>query len=226
MKNLLIALLAISLFSCNDDENDFNINALPCTNNLGHFELLPSSLTILPYEGKSKVIFKDSLDNRVEFIITREEHPVSSKFYVTNISGHGMPVKYCYTTHRLAYILHNDSLLLDFGVDLSANPAEIGSSPNNAKDELIISGIPEINPYELPYAVFTEYADHDNGVFIGQFNILDTSYECFGEIFQNVEHLNTASTITDPYEIHFNFNEGLVSFRDLSGHHWCFERFE
>lgn len=223
-QDLLFCFSLLLFAGCQDDSGETPLGELKCAYELGYFNLIDSHASILPYDGKSKAIFKDSSGNTVVFDITKEESSTYYTYFVTNLADN--PVKYCYITHRISYLLVNNNLFLNFGIDLNALPFTLDGHVSDVYDQLLISGIPTSAFYTSAKLVFAEYARHPADTFSGPGIVRDPLYACFGKNFSNVDFLNTSADLKDPYEIHFNFTEGIVSFRDVSRKKWCFDTFQ
>lgn len=162
-----------------------------------------------PYEGKSKVIFKDSLDNEIVFSISKtiEYFP-----YMYNVPIHEECSKEVNITAEY------ENIIFDF---LSTNP-QIKSIKFSASAGLFVN-----SRYSTNQAIRVVINNHgldfyqqtikDDKVLTGVYFNTKT-VELLGKSYKNV--------ITNINNCYVDSSHGILAFRDLDKKLWVFDRFE
>lgn len=216
MKSIPYAIfLLICLMACQDEINLPDGYDHPCDEMLGRFELLPSSLAKIPYEGKQSVVFVDSLGNELTLVITTPTNEDDKQALIFNWPD--MTKEYfCYESQPIDYALRSN----DLSIQINARyMAKLHTYDALVADEARILMVLTGNPHYLESLALVldprSFGEDDYNTH------LDT-FSCFGKNFLDVEH---NSIIFGPPQIFYNDSEGVVSIIDTTGRRWCFDRF-
>ncbi len=216
---LLVSCLLIFTSSCKKEE--VIIEEEEETNNIdvGEYSLLPESLELLPYLGKERIVFIDSLGNTTNFQITEFDLFSSSSTYIKyDIFELGDTVEYDYRAEIKRFSLTNDSLSMTFNMSLSSKPYYNDPESQAVADVLTIF----CTTLNDPFSGFSVFYDLTNQrTYPSPFtNISIDELELFGRTFQDV----IVTDYTEPKSlIQFNYEFGIISFTDHEGKTWRFE---
>lgn len=212
-------LIGLALFSCKKEEES-------CSDIYhGSTTYTEKSLESIPYLDKSIVIFKDSLNQEIEFIVkdlgdkeASWEFPGNCETNFNDTILHRLDVK----LRKIE--LNNDSIEFHFGIyiitlldwdyfrkyDKLFVVHNIGDSIFLQNFEMVSDrrDVPEKQAEEINFAV----------------NTLEPEIEIFGETFQDVYHLKFFDKYA-PHKLYYNIEFGVISFKDNTGKRWVFERF-
>ena len=217
----LFAILLSSVFilSCN--------KKVPCVDEtmLGDISYTDLSLaSIQTYLNKTGVVYKDSLDQEIEFIIMDYGDTTKPHLFVGNCeSNPGQMISFEYTSTFRMIELRNDSLgsfFIHIDTPIAFDSYELHdklrvdnqlSSPDGSRslDMLIdrrnvsIWQAEEINKYVV---------EEDESI------ILNVS-------FSNTFRMKD-TWLSYPHKVFYNYANGIISFSDASGKNWVFDGFE
>jgi hypothetical protein len=228
MKNTVFVLVMaiLGLLACKKETQPV-LPGFPwdCDFDIGNYELLPSSLTDFPYEGKQLVVFKDSLGNEAIFNIARTAywHKKSGFTYASPLNINDEKV-YCYYADSILYTAHNDSASLELNISLYTSPFR-----NLPLDSLIADLVNISTAYKGIYGLHIIYGVYNTGfaqrTFPSSFgNIPIDSISFFGNTFYQVEYYPSFFQFHHP--IYFTHTQGVVLFHEPGGKSWRFDRFE
>lgn len=207
-----LVLSACSVEPLIDPANKYDIN-------MGFYPLLEESVGMMPYKGKTRVVFVDSLGNEVEFQI--EPDPVTwqlgFKLYNYDFYEPGDTVLYRYMMEHKSIYMHNDSL--DFQLEITLHPLPYWPEPQHGyvADHIRIDiALPPNISYPMLKDIINQrtwpeplYAADRLGAIL-----------IHGRTFNNVR-ISRAYR----YQVYYNDDLGIVSFIDHSGRTWRFDRF-
>jgi hypothetical protein len=214
-KSKLISLFSFLIFlnfSCTKEPDKFLDPSIDPEINLGTFSLLQSSIDKIPYNNKKGVVFVDSLNNEVSFKFTNFGRTLQEeKFYTSDPNIPKSVAIYKLTSYANNYVLENDSLMIHFYMKLYVVPDLTNPTQKMVADLFWIRG---------DFYNYSDYIDIRTSSFkkknvINNFNINNRD-------FTDVS-FNDSS---DPFiKMYFNYDYGIVSFKDKKGKTWRFERF-
>lgn len=217
--NIIFAIIAL-VFSCSKD------NIIPVKDDIhnvdiGVYNLLQSSIDTLPYLGKKGIVFIDSNFSDILFEII--EKPITqyngSYLIKYDVFEPGDTVKYHYSFQAKNFTIKNDSLMIEFNFSLESKPYYI--EPRN---EYVADVINIFCMDPGPGFLFRQVFYHEtntrtwpstwNYKSINEIVILNKT---FHDVL-NVGFLNPLSIVN------FNYKYGIISFTDLNGKLWRFEK--
>ena len=221
MKYLFFLVILSTLFiqSCDDDlvfpPSPMNLS---CDFELGRYKLAPTSLQKLPFH-KTRVVFKDSLGNELNFRVIGNHYPNYDDSYAQVKGDHYQ--LFCYTTEYQTYTYTSDETPTQLYIGLYAKPAFQYPFNNNVADELYAyPSYPEnTSPGGAP--VFWKILDKRTSNMEDTNLTLIPEFTCFGNTFTNVEFASYGPL----QSVYFNLPIGIVRFQDETGKVWCFDRF-
>lgn len=226
-KTILYLLFCIVFFSCKKGDNDTPLPAVDKYNvDIGEFYLLDESIEATPYFGKQYVTFVDSLGNKMKFHIDEKERSLSKTaigtLYRYNVYEQGDTVRYFYTKEYKYCKLTTPSADLGLTISLSAQPYYFGPNNQGVSDKLQILYERDIEGKNSTSLAFYITID---GRTLG-FNYAPSQelseITFFNKTFEHVFYLEFLKPKSLFY---FNYEVGIVAFRDPDGKMWRFERF-
>lgn len=238
MSNLKVSSLIIifSVLSCSEPSinNNFQQTVNQDTIETVHYELKDSSIIKMPYKGKTKVIFVDAQSNYLEFTIQEKELETHSE------SSYNEQLNKCeppsWTTQNKEIKLINDSLNLIFLLELKTDLDDSGSYEKTFRDLLILwtvsypdkdkknnSTLDTDNVRESRKALFQWVVDRRTSIYESNRTSVD-SLLIEGQTFYDVIEQNP-NRQGNQLSIKFNFEYGIISFRDFERKQWRFSHF-
>jgi hypothetical protein len=191
---------------------------------LGMLTPLQSSIDLLPYSGKSGVVFRDSTGNQVLFELI-DNGTAEVNFIVVNYNMYtpGDTVHAHFRTEQKEFQLLNDSLGMTVSITVQAVPYYSFPEPGPVADELMIRIRTPIFPILQP--VFSMIVDRRTWPLSTNSNTTSPEVEIFGKTFYDVwpHFIAIPGTAGTTY---FNYEFGLISFKDHAGKQWRWERWE
>jgi hypothetical protein len=231
-------ILFVSLLSCSG--SDLEIESPNNPDDKGEFEesinyqLKDSSLSIMPYQGRTKVIFVDSLSNTLEFSIEEKE------LETNNFSTYNKELDKCeppsWTEESKEIIITNDSLDLTFHLELKTDLDRSGSGEKKfrdvlflwtvshpAKDENTNSSEDSDNIIESRHSLFQCTVDPRTSQY-SSISLPADSLMILGRTFYKV-YRPELHGIKKEYSIFFNFEFSILGFRDFQSKAWRFSHY-
>lgn len=205
--------IILFVFSCSED------NIIPKKDDIhnvdiGIYHLLQSSIDTIPYLGKKSIVFVDSNSNSIVFEII--EKPITQNkgeyFYSDSI-------KYHFSFQTKLFTIRNDSLKIEFIFSLESLPYFIEPKKEYVAD---IINITLMDPgIEYTYReVFYHVTNNRTWPSSWQYQAIKEK-KILNRIFQDVLH----NEFQDPLSfVYFNYKYGIISFTDLSGKLWIFDK--
>lgn len=219
--NLLILTVYIFTFVACKEEVVEPIGNVNCDFEIGSYEILNSSFDAIPYYGKKKIVFEDSLGQLVECTISEVNSLLSGGTFIHyNVNEPGDTVRYCYSAQRKNFSIKNDSLEINFLVSLRSAPSYSDPQSGRVADllEIYFNDL-TVTPYK-GYQVFSKMVDQRTYLNPFSSNELFATIQFHGEEFHNVEK----TKFTNPELIlYYNQSEGIVAFRDKTNKLWRFD---
>jgi len=222
---LFFILIVMSLAACHQESEPEQV--LPdfpweCDYDIGTYEILPSSYLAIPYEGKDMVVFRDSTGTELKFtFIEIYNLHAESSILKHNPLDESDDIYFCYYGDTKTYQGYNDSLKISISARLYARPYYNEPLKEYVADQLSITIIAGTSPLSF-FSGFSKTIDQRTSP-DATINSVDQVYTCFGKTFYNAEH---QSSIFSQPTVYYTKTEGVVSFKEMSGKKWCFERFE
>lgn len=229
-------IILFSILSCSESNNDGNSSEIADTDDFEkvNYELKDSSIIIMPYSGRTKVTFIDSLSNKLEFKIYENELKTESFSNYNEELGKCEPPSW--TEQSKEIILFNDSLDLTFILELKTERDRSVSHNKKFSDKLFLWTVSHPNndgkDYDLldndkilrsRHALFQCIVDPRNSGNISHWTPVDSTL-ILGHTFYDVLGLNSYGTTNDR-SILFNFKYGILAFRDYKSKYWRFSHF-
>ncbi|MEX1001821.1 MAG: hypothetical protein WDZ35_06890 [Crocinitomicaceae bacterium] len=185
----------------------------------------------VPYNGITKVVFVDSLSNKLTFTIQENELKTEC------LSNYNKELKKCeppsWTEQSKEFKLINDSLDLTFIVQLKTEPDHSGSHPKKFSDKLFLWTVnypDKVNKesdtkkiLESRHALFQCIVDQRTSTYSSHWTPADSSV-ILGRTFYNVLGEGNNGSEND-HSILFNFEYGIISFQDYQSNNWRFSHF-
>ena len=213
--------LTLSMYSCMEMEMD---NPTPQDNfiDIGSYDLLDESLEKLPYLNIEELVFIDSSDNRVSFIVN--ERPLFESAGATlikyDVFEAGDTVLYRYKSEIKSFDIENDSLDMRFSMSLAAKPYYPEPENQFIADVLnIYCNNPD--PNITSSQVFYHETNTRTWPITWNSDVIE-EIEIMGRSFTEVYNVDFISPIS---VVHFNYEFGIISFTDMNGKLWRFESF-
>ncbi|MCG8577006.1 MAG: hypothetical protein MI810_19150, partial [Flavobacteriales bacterium] len=199
-----------------------------------HYELKDSSILKIPYRGRTEVIFIDSLSNKLAFTI--QENDIKTE----SMSTYNKELKKCeppsWTIQSKETELINDSLDLTFLLELKTEPDRADSYPKKFCDKLFLWTVSYPNEEEKEYilfdikkttisrhALFQCIVDNRTSEYSSSCTLIDSTV-VLGRTFYDVLRQDSYGSEND-YSILFNYEYGILAFRDYENKYWRFSHF-
>lgn len=214
-----IVISSLLIISCNKNES------CPDNISLGDISYTEKTLASMQsYFDKTSVVFKDSLDQEIAFyIIDRSDTVSSHRFLGSCETNPGQNVFYEYKSTLRVIGLTNDSLghiFIYINTDLAFDSYEFYD--NLRVDNLVSypTGYQSLNMLVDRRNVSEQQASEINS------NVLvEDQTVILGKSFNETYHMKSTS-VPDVQIIYYNYEFGIVSFKDATAKTWVFDRFE
>ena len=192
-----------------------------CDTDIGSFKLLSTSFSAMPYYGKSKVIFTDSLANLAEFTIHEfDTYVINGVLYRYNVNEPGDTVKYCYASENKGFSVSDTTLKIYLSLSLKASPYYSDPESGKVADVLNINYRNLSDTVFISWQVFYKLVDQRTYPDPYTTNEFFSSISFHGRDFQNVERTKFSNP---KLELYYNQTEGIVAFRDKTNKLWRFD---
>lgn len=218
---ILVAFAFILVTACQDEGEFPNGYDHPCDYMLGRFEYLPTSLENIPYEGRTAVFFVDSMNNEIEFTISRE-FP-DDKQAIVRLWPDMSKMYFCYESQPVEFRLINDSLDIQIKVKLDVQIDMLDPLEKLIADQVSVSTAENAGNLTFFLTLFNKTIDQRTFP-VSDINTELDLYTCFGRTFADVEFNSFPFQNID--RIYYNDTEGIVTYIDAMQKKWCFDRFE
>lgn len=215
--NLILFLLGMLVISCNKDDSSCSDTIY-----LGDFTPTEKSLSTIPYRENTTVVFADSLGEIYEFKVAQKPFRMlhwsipgtcPTNYYQEVAFEHGGGLK--------EYILENDTsgIVHEVGV-LSLQYFD----NHKIYDELTVTyGIVDSGYYQtINHAVDQRLLRDVEFENLTRIIALEESRTFFGKTFKDVYHEKYKED-TFMFKTYYNYEQGIVSFRDGTGKRWVFK---
>lgn len=197
-----------------------------------NYELKDSSISKMPYRGRTKVIFVDSLSNKLEFLIKENALETECMSNYNEDLQKSEPPSWTIQSKEIKLI--NDSLNLIFILELTIELDNSRAHTNKLRDMLFLWTVSypdneeKDNPLfdtkkilESRHALFQCVVDSRTSTYESPSTPLDSAV-ILGRTFYDVLR-------QDGYEndlsISFNFEYGILAFKDYQNRYWRFSHF-
>ena len=209
MKNLIFILISFSLlFSCKKDDKIDTYKSVF----IGDFSLLPDSKSKFPYNGINNIIFEDSLKNEVKFKLSNKIDTVITATLKDSIKK----INYSYKVGEINYEYKQDSLNISLMIlmesqyfDSAKVYDELLAYRNGAAELRIL-----VNQRDLSNDYIKTYP----------FDTAAVKINIFGTTFNNVFAYSCFRK--ESTKVEFNFDLGIVEFKDKNNKTWVYVRKE
>lgn len=218
---IAIVLLVGLAIGCNDDEapeDPYNIE-------LGDFYLLPESVAQMPYLGKVKAIYVDSLGEEVTMDIS--ETALTSpngeaSFYKYDVYTTGDSVKYTYGAQEKSFELDFEALDLNYSLTLRTTLSINDPTAREVLDGMTLARKEQGNYYYsfAFYDVIDVRNSQSSPILPYNFGPITFWDKTFDVALAN--EILAGLSIRE----YFNYTDGLLAFEDHDGRVWRFDRFE
>jgi len=210
-------LILVLLFSCTKDDSS-------CPENIyaGRYDPTDKALSTCPYEENATVIFSDSLGNTLEFTVSEKRFNVIH----WSIPGHCptnyyQMIKFSHDGGRWEVLLENDtaSVLLEIAV-----LTLLDYDTHKIFDQLVVSvGVFDAVFYQTLDLPVDQRLMRDPEFEKRRSNIgFEESITILGTTFKEVYHEKYFDH-NFQFKTYYNYDQGVVSFRDNYGKRWVFE---
>ena len=232
---LLLACIAVVL-SCSPKKSATAIlekSGVRCDHDLGDYRLKYPAVKAMPYENKTRAIFRDSLGRRDTFAISfvsRRRSRQSHNLY----PAPGDTLRYCYLTEYYHFILESPSSKLQFKISVAATPRclyeQRPCTDADAKTPLDALRISYCNTAQTPdryhYGIFYKVLGVPAG--IGNRSYPDIAF--WGKTFTDVESTEPGSpkrpVPANTSRLFYTVSDGIVAFSIGEGPLWRLEGME
>jgi len=209
-------LILVLLFSCTKDDSS-------CPENIftGRYDPTDKALSACPYQENSTVIFSDSLGNTLEFTVS------AKRFNVLHLSIPG----HCPTNYYQMIVfsldggmwtvsLDNDSADIHLDVEVLTL---LDYDTQKIYDQLVVSiGVFDTISYQTLNLPVDQRLMRDPEFEKRSNNIkFEESIAILGKTFKEVYHEKFDHNFQ--FKTYYNYDQGVVSFKDNYGKRWVFE---
>lgn len=214
-----VILVAIIIKSCQTN------SPCPETTDKGELFYTQKAFETLPYVGKSRVVYKDQLNQELAFnIVDLGDTVISGRFagYCETNPGQRIYLEYLKKNRKIR--LQNDSINETFFIRIDT---ELSHDYYDEYDVIKMS-IPSVDSAQYQYFKLMVDRRNISDEEAGKMNslvIYDSEIEILGSNFTDTYHLRNYHQ-NNSHLIYYNFENGIVSFVDQNGKTWVFERFE
>lgn len=214
------------LFSCNDDDEITTLPENEYLIELGNYDLLPESLALFPYLGKTKAQFVDALGMEIVLDISESSEGTNystGTYFRYDVYEVGDTVRLNYAKEGKYMKLRNDSLDFFFNVGLVAEPHHQFLEENFVADRLNIR-FNKTGEFSSNSIVFFHTINQRTWPEISSMPDTLATIDLLGREFQTVLH-NSTFGYTPKSDVYFNYDFGIVYFTDHAGKAWRFDKF-
>ena len=221
---ILITTSFLFFFSCKDEDPIENPD-FPggCDHQLGTFSLLETSLPAKPYQGISKVIFKDSLGNELIFLANHEEEFPGPITLIKDDTTTNSRIRYCYYRDYQKTTLSNDSLGIRIFATLQAQLNYEYPFLGYFSDRLSISMNQDFFGFTLNLGGVFKTIHQRTNPSVTVAAGLD-SLICHDTVFYNVEY--NPNFFGNEIHVYTSHGLGVIFFEDRDEKRWRFKRME
>lgn len=234
--NLLLLICTAIALSCSHKNSASAIlekSGVRCDHDLGDYRLKYPAVKIMPYENKTRVVFRDSLGRRDTFAITfvsKRSSRHSQDLYPTP----GDTLCYCYFTEYYHCTLESPSSKIQFKLSVAATPRCLHEqrtcTDDAAKAPLDVLRITWCNTAQTPdrhhHSIFYKVS----GAPTASGNRSYPNLTFWGKTFTAVESTEPGSArrpaATDTSRLFYSVSEGIVAFSIEKGPLWRLERMD
>ena len=191
---------------------------------LDGYKLLQSSLDTMPYNGKQRVLFVDSVRNTLILNISEQDKIMGNPIrYKYNVFEQGDTVAYKYGAEFKRFEIYNENEEIYFDHTLKTHINPVDTTEVYVADALtIFYKVPDSPSYYAAGIFFHFTAQRTHPDIINSATTVIPEMVFIGKTFQDVWHRD----VPDPtLKLYYNYEVGIVAFRDESGRLWRFDRF-
>lgn len=221
---IIVGILAIN--SCSKDENENNIEDNPCKDEIiGEYHLFENSRNCIPYDQDLLLYFKDSQTKQVVFE-AKMKHGQYPQVLYTEVTqcefDNSEEKKYLAKGEGVSYSIEEPLKSLGISFDLALLNCFLSTDNFQVFDELTI---------KMDYSIENNNSHRNISALINSSQLTDDQIESYSQpiIINEITILN--KTFHDVYsdsneKVFYNFEVGLVAFRDNTDNFWVFEKVE
>jgi hypothetical protein len=234
--NLLLLACTAVVLSCAPKKNASAIlekSGIRCDQDLGDYRLKYPAVKAMPYENKTRAVFRDSLGRRDTFAISfvsRRSSRQSHNLY----PAPGDTLRYCYLTEYYHCMLESPTSKLQFKISVAATPRclyeQRACIDADAKTPLDALRISYCNTAQTPdryhYGIFYKVL----GAPTGSGNRSYPNLTLWGKTFSAVESTESGTAkrpaANDASTLFYTVSDGIVAFSIGKGPLWRLEGLE
>ena len=211
-------IIGIILVSCKKEDT------CPETIYRGDFTYTQKSLDSVPYLNKTTIVFRDSLNQEIEFTVTdKGDSDWHWVFWGHCASNYYDTVNYDFNAKAREIEIKNDSINFYFTLYISTL---LDFEYFQEYDLLFINhNYADSNSFQNLEIMTDQRSIRDKDAEkINSPILFETEFEIFEKTYHNVYH-NKYMDMYFANKLYYNSEYGIVSFKDNSGKRWVFERF-
>lgn len=202
-----------------------NYITCPETTDRGDIYYTEHSLETIPYIGKTKVIFKDSNDEELVFKINDFGDTIRHhRFQGVCQTDPGQQIFITYNALNRTVQLRNDSIPASFFITIDIY---LTFDDHSEYDNFSISYAEDNSPDYQHFKMLVDKRDItiEQAEDVNKYIAFENQVNVLGKTFNDVSHLKNPD-YNYSHLLYYNFEYGVVSFKDFSGKIWVFDRIE